>query len=66
MAHGSPSCWLWMLFVQSVATVSSLFLVPSDPGILFSDFRYSFFFILILDYICSCIVQDNFLQKKRY
>lgn len=52
------------LFVQSVATVPSLFLVPSDPGILFFVSVIPFFFILTLDYI-DHVVQANFLQKKK-
>lgn len=66
MAHGSNSCWLWMLSSFKVWLLYLAFLVPSDLGILFFFcFCYSFFFFffLTLDYI-DHVVQANFLQKK--
>lgn len=62
MAHGSPSCWLWMLSSLKVWLLYLAFFDPewSRDSVFCFCFR---FFYFTLDYI-DHVVQANFLQKK--
>jgi len=71
MAHGSPSCWLWMLSLFKVWLLyRAFFQIPSDSGylfillFLFLLFIFFHYIILTLDYI-EHVVKANFLQEKK-
>lgn len=64
MAHGSPSCWLWMLSSFKVWLLYLAFFGPEwSRDSVFLFLLFLFIFILTLDYI-DHVVQANFLQKK--
>lgn len=67
MAHGSPSCWLWMLSLFKVwqLYLAFFFFLPKWLGKFWFWYMLFLFLILTMDYT-DHVVQANFLQKNIY